>query len=399
MGFEIAQLLRVPQQTLHKKGVLDARQHEVLHHLLACRTEELGGALHLCNACGQFLPVYRSCRDRHCPKCSALDAARWERARLAAGLPVPYFHVVLTVPGRLRPLFRDNKRVLYDRLLSLASRVTLALAEERLGGARSGLISVLHTWNRKVRYHVHVHLLVLSGGLTGDGRWVERRRDSLLPRDVLAQRFRDALLRTLGGLLDAADLETRDLAIRETLDALAREKWIAYAKKTLSGADQAIAYLARYTSKVALSNDRILDYQAGVVTLATKNGETDKQEVLELDLNFLSHVLPKRFVRIRHYGLLSPRNLPTLLPRARAAIEKAQGTRMEPALDAKLSWQDLMLDLTGVDPRKCSCGATRLVYEMRKGETVDQALARLAPSLPRPARPPTPAVSAAGGAR
>ncbi len=385
---EVDEILRDWFSALASEGLLEGRAKKTVSNLVSCRTSALGGALHVCPSCGDTLPVHRSCRDRHCPKCPALDSARWELARKARALPVTYFHAVLTTPARLRPLFKRNRSLLYSRLLSVASRVTLVLAEERLGhGARSGLTAVLHTWNREIAYHPHVHLLVLGGGVTPDGRWLEKKEESLLPTDVLRARFRDAFLSLLRELLERSALDlggaTPD-SVRRDLDVLAEVDWIGYAKGSLSAGDRTTGYLARYTSKVALSNDRIQNYDGTHVTFATKNGESVTLDALEFCRRFLSHFLPKGFVRIRHYGILSPRNVPTLLARARAALER-EGRAVEVHEDAKGGWEDLLFSLTGDDVRKCrACGATRLVFEIRPGESVDHVLARVSLPAPRP---------------
>lgn len=379
---EVDRILRDWLPALESEGLLSGRTTKNVSNLLSCRTPALGGTLHLCESCGDCHEVHRSCRDRHCPKCPALDSARWEQARKARALPAPYFHTVLTIPGRLRFLYKNkkNQSLLYSRLLSLASRTTLDLAEERLGhGARSGLTAVLHTWNRETAFHVHAHLLVLGGGVTKDGRWLERKEESLLPKDVLRARFRDAILEDLRALLDAGELDLGGRAphsLRADLERLHGIDWIVYAKRTLRGADEAIGYLARYTSKVALSNDRILHYDGRSVTLSTKNGQSVTLDALEFCRRFLSHFLPKGFVRIRHYGALSPRNVPTLLARARAALAE-QGRVVEVHEDAKGGWEDLMFSVTGTDVRKCpACGATRVQLEIRPGESLDHVLAR-----------------------
>jgi hypothetical protein len=312
---------------------LSSEQQKHLAHLLACRTQELGGHLQHCQRCGHCSPAYNSCRDRHCTKCQALDQLRWYEARVARGLPVPYFHVVLTLPAKLRPIFRANKAVLYAVFMRTASRVALDLASEQLHGAQSALISVLHTWNARYRYHPHVHLIVAGGGLTKDGEWVPAPSDrSLLPTDLLRARFRAALLVAI-----AAELEKGSIFAAKSLPSLLQDLarpevyWHGYAKRTLKGAEDAIRYLASYACRPGFSDGRILSYDPAtkVVVYATKHGEHVTTTGLELLRLHLEHHLPHGFMRIRYYGFLSGCVATKKLALARASLAR-QGVVVPP---------------------------------------------------------------------
>jgi len=268
-------------------------------------------------------------------------------------LPVPYFHVVFTVPGELRPVARRNQARFYALLLRAASRTLLELCRDpkRLG-ATPGITCVLHTWTRDLRYHPHVHCVVTGGGLApGGNRWVEPRYRSryLLPRLVLAKLFRGKLVAGLDRAVRRGEVDLgEDLEFFPLLkDALYRKRWGAYAKRPFAGPRQVFRYLGLYTHRVGISNYRLLAHDNGRVTFATKNGATTTVDGVEFVRRFLQHVLPKRFVKIRHYGLHAPANVNTKLDIARQLL---QGD--EPA-EAPGSWQDLLERLTGGDPRVC----------------------------------------------
>jgi len=331
----------------------ESRKH--LSNVLACRTAALGGHLQHCERCGLDRPAYNSCRDRHCPKCQALDQLLWFEARLARALPVPYFHVVATVPGALRPYFLADKAVLYALLMRAASRVVLDLAQERLGGARAGLVAVLHTWNAQWSYHPHVHMIVPAGGLDEHGEWVGAPKGRcLLPVDLLRERFALALLAAIEGALAAGALVKTD-GLEATLERLSDPEvyWHAYAKRTLR-AEEALGYLARYACRPGFSNDRILSYDGETVVYATKHGGKVEKKNVELLRLAVKHELPKGFMRIRHYGILSGRTVARSVTLARASLAlQGVSTPPAPARPAGETWDQRLKRVSGLDVNVC----------------------------------------------
>lgn len=332
-----------------------------------CRTPALGGVLELCPRCDHHQPVCRSCGDRHCPECQALAGERWVVRTAERTLPIRYYHVVLTVPAALRPLFLADPRALYPLLFRAASAAIRSVAAEALE-ATIGYTQVLHTWNRRGLFHPHLHAIVSAGGLAPDGRWRSvPRAKSLLPLDRLRARFQHELLagldelRTLGELslpADHRDLGDDDDAWAAFVDLLRRPLWEVYAKQTLERAEQAFRYLARYTTRVGVTNARVaaFDPRTNQVLFETKKGERFLIAGAELIRRLLLHVLPRGLHRVRHYGLLAPRNQ-ALLAQARAAL----GCDPPPAPEARKkpeSARELVLRLTGVDLARCpNCAA------------------------------------------
>ena len=337
-----------------------------------CRTAVLGGHEEVCLDCGVITRAYNSCNNRHCPKCQALAQARWLARRRRRILPTAYFHVVFTLPAELRPLARRNPKRIYGLLFQTVSQTLLTLGRDpqRLG-ALIGITAVLHTWRRDLGFHPHLHCIVTGGGLALDEeRWVEGSAEYLFPRQVMASLFRGKLL---DGITRAHQrdplLLTDDLAepgaLKQMRSKLYDKDWQVYAKRPFAGAEQVFAYLGRYTHRVGLSNRRILEHTADRVTIATRGDGTASMPPLEFIRRFLMHVMPKGFVKIRHYGLLAASNVRTKLEIARQLLgvvddrDQQGGDAVEEALD---DWQDLMLEITGIDVRRCpACGSTRRV--------------------------------------
>lgn len=369
---EVADILRTYGEAYRERYVLSPEQHKVFHLLQACRTEQLGGHLDVCNHCGHSTPSFNSCRDRHCPKCQSLAQARWVLQRMERILPVPYFHVVFTMPSELRAIARRNSASFYTLLFRAASRTLLELCEDskRLG-AVPGVTCVLHTWTRALRYHPHVHCVVTGGGLAPEGdRWVEPRYGGryLLPVRVLSRLFRGKFLALLERAVGRGEIDLGEDAETFSLlkDALYRKQWVAYAKRPFAGPKQVFRYLGLYTHRVGISNHRLLTDESGQITFSTKKGGTATVAGVEFLRRFLQHVLPKRFVKIRHYGLHAPGNVNTKLETARQLL------KAEAATEIPDTWEELLEQLVGKDPRacpKCQVGALiRFRIDMRSGE-------------------------------
>lgn len=291
---------------------------------------------------------------------------------MARMLPTGCFHVVLTLPSELRGLARRNPRELYDLLFHAGSDALMTLGRDprRLGGL-IGITSVLHTWRRDQAHHPHLHCIVPGGALTttpeGDARWIDAGRDHLFPVKVVGKLFRGKYLAGLQRLLDkgALDLppELGAPSARAALLAhLHRTRWVVHCKRPFAGAEQVYKYLGRYTHRVGLSNNRILHLDHDSVTISTRDGRTATMPPAELLERFLQHVLPRGYVKIRHYGLHASGNLATRLPAARAAIEARHvEARGRPNRPPPSDWRDRLKALVGVDLRRCrACGGTRV---------------------------------------
>jgi len=333
---EVADILRAHGEAYTAHHPVTALQAAVMRRLAACRTAALGGHVDACGRCGYTRVSYNSCRDRHCPKCQGAKRAAWLEARLERLLPVEHFHVVFTLPVALHPLVLHHPRRLYDLLFQAASQTLLTLAADpkRLG-AQIGLTAILHTWGQNLLFHPHLHCVVTGGGLSPDGsRWIATRPGYLLPVKVLARLFRGKFLAGVKEAYHAGELSfagsVADLAepeaFRRWLDALYRQDWVVYVKPPFGGAKQVFRYLGRYSHRVAIANSRLVALEDGQVFFRWKDYADDhRTKVMRLTADefirrFLLHVLPKRFVRIRHYGLLAGRNVDTKLARCRQLL-------------------------------------------------------------------------------
>ena len=364
--WELADIVRAHADDLDG---LSLGQRRVLNAIAQCRTATLGGHRRQCEACGHEDISYNSCRNRHCPKCQGLAEARWVEAQQGDLLPVQYFHIVFTVPTALHPLFLSAPPVAYRLLFTAAAKTLEAVAGRRLG-AKIGFTAVLHTWTQQLLYHPHIHCIVPGGGLALEApRWVPARRDFFLPVRVLSRVFRGKLLSLFEQALDQGKLRgRRNEAPRQQLKQAARKQWVVYSKPPFAGAEQVLAYLGRYAYRIALSNDRLVDVQDGQVTFRWKDrahGNAPRLATLDATTflrRFLLHVLPRRFVRIRHYGFLAnPVRLQTL-PRVRQWLASPTVAIESNAPREPERWDALLLRLTGKDVTRCPrCGLGHLL--------------------------------------
>jgi len=319
-------------------GHISLDQLKVMSAIEQCRTAALGGHVARCEDCAHEHIAYNSCRNRHCPKCQAGAAKAWLAARGAELLPVGYFHLVFTVPARIADIAYQNKRAVYDLLMRASAETTLRIAADRrhLGG-RIGITSVLHSWGSAMTHHPHVHMIVPGGGLSADGeRWVPCRPNFFLPVRVLSRLFRRLFLEGLAKLHDngrpAFFGEHAGLADRTAFDAflapLRTTEWVAYAKEPFAGPKAVLAYLSRYTHRVAISNSRLIRADADSVTFRVKDYRIDgpgryttmTPETHEFIRRFLFQVLPKGQHRIRHYGLFANGNRAANIAHIRALL-------------------------------------------------------------------------------
>ena len=328
-SLEVADILRQHGEAFRRAhaGHLSLGQLKVMSAIEACRTAELGGHVERCDDCAHIQVAYNSCRNRHCPKCQGAAARAWLAQRQADLLDVAYFHVVFTLPAAVADIAFQNKAALYDLLFKAAAQtLTSIAADPKHLGARIGLVSVLHTWGSALTHHPHVHCIVPGGGLSADGqRWIACRPGFFLPVRVLSRRFRHLFLSRLlqlhaAGKLaffnDLAPLADAD-AFKAHLAPLRRAEWVVYAKRPFGGPAAVLAYLARYTHRVAIANSRLIALDQRGVTFRWKDYRaadpaTGAVKISAMTLapdeflrRFLLHVLPTGFHRIRHYGLLA----------------------------------------------------------------------------------------------
>ena len=310
---------------------LTAGQDRAWRAIVTCRTAALGGQVESCTQCGSTRFVYHSCRNRHCPLCQTRAKEAWLAARRRELLPVPYFHVVFTLPHALHVLVGQHAVLLYELLFrSAAATLTTFAANPHWLGGTPAFSLVLHTWKQDLGRHLHVHALVAGGALTNTGEWVQPRRGFLFPVKALSKVFRGKFIaaleqeRTAGPLQQDPTLTTSVWG--ELRTQLYAHDWVVYAKQPLGGPAQVLEYLSRYTHRVAISNERILGIAHEAVALRVRgNAEGTKQRTLQVPgtefiARFLQHVLPRGFKRIRHYGLLGPAHKAAHLAAARVAL-------------------------------------------------------------------------------
>ena len=378
-GLEIADIFRDQGRAWRdaNRGHVSLTQLKVMSAIERCRTAALGGHVARCEngACAHTVISYNSCRNRHCPKCQGAAARDWLADREAELLPVPYFHVVYTLPAPIANLAYTNKAVIYDILFKASAEVTLTIAEDRKHlGARVGLTSVLHTWGSAMTHHPHVHMIVPGGGLSDDGsKWIACRPNFFLPVRVLSRLFRRRVIEMLmvahaagklvfysthSGLADA-DAFAAFLAPLKLCD------WVVYSKKPFGGPEAVLAYLSRYTHRIAISNRRLVAADATTVAFKYKDYRIEGEgrfKIMTLATGefirrFLSHVLPKGFHRIRHYGLLANGSRAENIANARQLLA-VPAPQKEPAQESNGA------DAPSVHARPCPCcGGRMLIIE------------------------------------
>lgn len=307
---------------------LNSVQAKAWRAITACRTAALGGQLASCNACGTLRYVYHSCRNRHCPQCQTRAKEAWLAARRRELLPVPYFHLVFTLPHCLNGLVGQRPRLIYERLFaSVAATLTEFATNPRWLGGTPAFTLVLHTWQQDLSRHVHVHALVAGGALTAAGDWASARRGFLFPVQALSTAFRGKFVAALQALRENGkwDEIAHPPSWPLLLAQLYAHDWVVYAKQPLGGPAQVLEYLGRYTRRVAISNERIVRIDENKVAFRVRTNARGRKRLCQLAgpefiRRFLQHVLPQGFKRIRHYGLLGPAHKTVHLATARAAL-------------------------------------------------------------------------------
>jgi hypothetical protein len=358
------------------RGHVSLAQMKVMRAIESCRTAALGGHVARCEDCAHTTIAYNSCRNRHCPKCQGAAAREWMEERQAELLPVPYFHIVFTLPSEIGDIAYQNKAVIYGLLFKAAAETMLTIAADpKHLGARIAITAVLHTWGSAMTHHPHVHMIVPGGGLSPDGaRWIAARPNFFLPVLVLSRLFRRLMLEKLAAAHEAGKLaffgahahlaDTK--AFAAFLAPLKRTRWFVYSKRPFAGPKAVLAYLARYTHRVAISNSRLIAADETTVTFKVKDYRVEGPSryttmtlaAHEFIRRFLLHVLPKGFHRIRHYGLLAGGAREESLAKARKLLN-ATSTASDPEDEAATD------DATGsalATPCPC-CGGRMIVIE------------------------------------
>ena len=371
---ELADIVRVHGDAYRRTHRLAKVQAVALRAIERCRTAALGGHRETCDRCGAVRLRYHSCRNRHCPKCQTLTKERWLAARRADLLPIPYFHVVLTLPHVLNALAQGNPRVIYALLFRAAADTLLTFGRDprHLGGT-VGITAILHTWGQALTQHLHLHCLVTGGALAADhSRWIAGRSSFLFPVRAMSTVFRAKYLAGLQRAYDVGELTfaggTAPLASPRAftgfLGQLRAVDWIVYAKRPFAGPEPVLDYLGRYTHRVALSNDRLVDHGDGRVRFRWKDyTDHDRVKVMTLAADeflrrFLLHVVPRGFMRIRHFGLLANRTRRGTLTRCRALLGHPPPDDMAVRPERVVV---LLQRLTGLDLSRCPvCGDGRM---------------------------------------
>jgi len=316
---EIAQVFRQHGDHYCLENKLTPEQYKVMNAIKNCRTRVLGGHMEQCDYCLGIQCSYNSCRNRHCPKCESFKAAQWIEDRKAELLPVPYFHVVFTLPHELNNTILYNKKILYNLLFQAAWKALNTLGEDknRLGG-EMGMIAILHTWSQTLSQHNHLHCIVPGGALKANGQWQSAKK-YLFPVKVLSKLFRRFYVAGLREIVEKNGLKLPDqltdsltsLNVDQWLNELMSKEWVVYAKPPFAGPEKLLNYLARYTHKIAISNHRILACDDEFVTFQWRDySDENKIKIMQLKpqefiRRFLSHVLPDGFIRIRGFGFLA----------------------------------------------------------------------------------------------
>jgi Putative transposase/Transposase zinc-binding domain len=366
------------------RGHVSLGQLKVMSAIERCRTAALGGHVARCEDCSHTVIAYNSCRNRHCPKCQGTQALAWMEERKAELLPVGYFHIVFTLPSRIADIAYQNKAVIYDLLFKASAQTMLTIAgDPKRLGVRIGFTSVLHTWGSAMTHHPHVHMIVPGGGIAHDGsRWINCRRNYLLPEAVLAKLFCRLMLQMLrdAHARGALQFVGRHAALADAkafaayLAPLRNTKWYVYAKRPFGGPEAVLAYLARYTHRVAISNSRLVAADSTGVTFRYKDYrikgpgryKTMTLATGEFIRRFLSHVLPRGFHRIRHYGFLASSTKATTIARARELIAAATPTAQQPAPDRAAATDSTTTDKAAY-PCPCCGGRMRIIETFAAG--------------------------------
>lgn len=365
--YEVAEVLSLGALTYAAKHNLSARQRKVIRDIQQCRTSALGGHVDACDECGHVRISYNSCRNGHCPKCQSMAREEWIEKRQSELLPVKYFHFVFTLPSQLHDILRYNERLLYGQLFKSAwESLNELLGDKKYLGANGGMIAVLHTWGQNLHYHPHIHCLVPAGGLTARGKWINSRKNYLVPVKALSALFRAKYIGFLRQAHKRSALRLEGLCAQWSdyhqmnglLNTLYKKNWVVYAKEPFAGPEKLLGYLGRYVKRIAISNDRIVGIDKTRQRVAFRwrdYADENRSKVMSLSWEefirrFLQHILPARFSKVRYYGLFANRDKTKRLARCRGALGQPVQPKLTPS-----TWQERFYRLTGIDPTRCPC--------------------------------------------
>lgn len=346
------------------------QQSKAAEAIMRCRTQALGGHVHKCDECGRKTISYNSCRNRHCPMCQGLNKEIWVDKQSKDILNAPYFHVVFTMPQELHILIYQNQELLYSLMYKTVAETLFELSsDKKYLGAQIGFFSILHTWGQDLHFHPHIHTVVLAGGLTKENQWKSSSKKFFIPVKVLAKKFRGKFLHYLKQYYQQEQLKFYKTALQysdsknfqKLIDKCYKKDWYTYSKETFSGPLAVVKYLGRYTHRIAISNNRVISIDKDTVTIVVKDyknknkSKTITMQGVEFIRRFLMHILPKGFVKIRHYGIISNRNKKTKLKLCRILTHS-------PLYKSKfkdLKTIEILYIVTGKDVTKC--------HECKKG--------------------------------
>lgn len=347
-SFEVASVMEAHWLQLQQSGMCNSWQIRTLDAVRRCRTASMGAHVDGCSECGHLRMSYNSCRNRHCPKCQGTEREKWIQARQEELLPVPYFHVVFTLPDLLNKLCLYKPKILYDLLFTTAWSVLNSFGHDpKLLGAQTGMIAILHTWGQTMTLHPHLHCIVPGGGLTKQEKWKQAKSEGkyLFSVKAMSKVFR-------GRFIAALKEQLPEQMDKSLVNGLYKHNWVVYAKRPFAGAKSVVEYLGRYTHKIAISNHRIINHENSKVTFSYKDykhGSVKKEITLgamEFIRRFSMHILPKGFVRIRHFGILSS-----------SAKEKSLALIKEqlPAQSVPVDCSEGQADRSMYNPKQCPC--------------------------------------------
>lgn len=357
---EIQDIFHLYGEQYRQNHPLRPNQVKAMFDIENCRTSVLGGHVDICDECGFIKVSYNSCRNRHCPKCQTLTKERWIDARKYDLLNVGYFHVVFTIPDSLNAVVYQNQKTIYNLMFKAVSETLTELAaNKKYLGAKIGITSILHTWGQNLGFHPHIHCVVPGGGLDSCNQWVNSRKKFFIPVKVLSRKFKGKFLCFLrqAKLSFHGSIEefSNPMLFDNFLLSLKHKEWVVYCKPPFANPSKVIEYLGRYTHRVAISNNRIIKIENGFVTFRWRDYRDNKQKLMtvtaeEFIRRFLMHILPNRFTKIRHYGLLSPRTKAIKLVLCKQLTKTPIVEKQE-----KLPTLDLLMKLTGKDFTTCPC--------------------------------------------
>lgn len=375
--WEVADIFREFGESYRNKNPLPLTHLKVMRAIEVCRTSYLGGHVQKCDTCGFEQHAYNSCRNRHCPKCQALTKAQWLEDRKAELLPVPYFHNVFTLPHELNPVALCNRKAIYSMMFKAVSETLLQFGRNNLGGTM-GFTAILHTWDQKLLDHLHLHCVIAGGALSGDKtRWIQTKNNYLFNVEALSIVFRGKFIEYLEKAHAKGELEfpgntakyATDEGFSELIKALRAKDWVVFSKRPFAGPQDVLDYIGRYTHRVAISNNRIVDVKDGKVTFTYRDRKNENAlrlmtlDAVEFIRRFLLHVLPDGFMKIRHFGFLSNRHKKQNVQRCRELL----GDNSPMPERIKKTPKELMLEVADIDITRCPCcreGNMTIILEM-----------------------------------